>query len=96
MDESIPRIIGYVDVPEIPALKGRSVQRSALVRVVLSSLTPGKALALECPTKDEMQTFRCWLLVGAKQAIRTMGRGNVLYVFLKESELCFFPEEANG
>ena len=58
-------------------------ERSKLVRQVATSLQPDCALKIECPSLEEMQTFRCHLLSLQKGQVKTHKRGNTLLVYLK-------------
>jgi hypothetical protein len=58
-------------------------ERSKLVHQVVTSLQPGSALKIECPSAEEMQTFRCHLLSLQKGQVKTHKRGDTLLMYLK-------------
>lgn len=90
----LPKIVGLMDIPtRARESYKRSPERTELVQQVLQSLQPGKAVAVECPSLAEMQTFRCHLLVLRKGQVKTSRKGLTLYVTLKVAQLSFLEEE---
>lgn len=87
--DSIPQVIGTVDIPqEIERRQWRrSQERARLVREIVASLEPGRAVEVRCPDRDEMQTFRCHVLVLGRRDVATRSRGLTLYVYLKAKQL---------
>jgi hypothetical protein len=59
-----------------------------LVRQVIESARPDLAIVVECPSRAELQTFRCGVLVTAGKSVITRANGLRLYVYRKPQQLC--------
>ena len=89
----LPKILGLGEIPPAKVEKAhvgrkgrrfsRNAERTELVRQALARLERGKALVVECPSKAEMQTFRCDLLVAGNKTLMTRSRGLQLLVFAR-------------
>lgn len=77
-----PKVIGYTDIPT-------QKQENTRARHLVSLLVPGKALALELPSREDCRQYRRTLLTAAERLygngkVQTTIEGKQVKVWLRE------------